>query len=129
MSSDRDGRHPPERGEDGQPQDPKPVWKVDRDESIARAAERPDHEATGKPGAGKLVYIDEYGQRRHLPADLSRLSTDERDAAIGALSAALGADPDYATIAALERLAEMHASGAISEEIYLREKRRLESRS
>lgn len=123
-----DGRHPPERGEEGPPQDPKPVWKVDRDESIARAAEGPDREAAGGPGTGKLVYTDEHGRRRHLPADLSRLSTDERDAAIGALSSALGADPDYATIAALERLAEMHASGAISEEIYLREKRRLESR-
>lgn len=42
-----------------------------------------------------------------------------------ALSSALGADPDYAVVAALERLAELRAAGTVSEEDYKRERRRL----
>lgn len=121
------GRNPFRRRKDEQPKASKPIWRVDREESIARAAEEPGGEATPQPGGGKLVYVDEEGRRRRLPADLSRLSTGERDAAIAAMSSALGADPDYARVAALERLAELRASGAIPEETFLREKRRLES--
>lgn len=50
----------------------------------------------------------------------------ERDARLAALSSALGAaDPDYSRIAALERLAELRAAGAVSQEDYDRERRRL----
>lgn len=57
---------------------------------------------------------------------MSQLSDDEIHAAATALSYELGAvRPSEATIAAIERLNEMRASGAVSEENYRREKRRL----
>jgi len=54
-------------------------------------------------------------------------SVDELAAAAVELSSALGAPPAAdARIAALERLTELRAAGAISEEDFAREKRRLE---
>lgn len=73
--------------------------------------------------------VDEAASRarlRRLPADLSRLSSEEIAAAATAMSIELGAvEPSYAQIAAVEHLNEMRASGAVSEENYLREKRRI----
>ena len=102
-------------------------WRVDE---RATSAELASDQAPppGSPAAGRVVYVDENGQPRRLPADLSRLSTDERDAAIAALSQALGAPaPDYARMAAIERLTELRAAGKMSEEQYHKERRRLES--
>ncbi len=96
-----------------------PAWKVDPEESHAHLV-KPD-----EPG-GKLVYVDEHGRRRRLPADVGTLPPHERRAAAAALSSALGApDPGYARVAALERLAEMRAAGTLSKENYERERRRL----
>lgn len=110
----------PDPDESAEGPDPEPVWKVDREESLARAQE-PD-----QPPGGRLVYVDEHGRRRRLPADMDELKPEELRAATGALSSALGApDPDYARLAALERLTEMRAAGTVSEENYQRERRRL----
>lgn len=55
-------------------------------------------------------------------------SEEERDAALAAMSQALGAAaPDVARVAAIERLTELRAAGRISEEQYRKERRRLES--
>lgn len=52
----------------------------------------------------------------------------DRDAALAAMSQALGAaPPDVARMAAIERLTELRAAGRISEEQYRDERRRLES--
>ncbi len=100
--------------------DREPAWKADRADSLARMLE-----GTEQPG-GKLVYVDEHGRRRSLPADMAALTPEERRAAISALSSELGApDPDYARLAAIERLTEMRAAGTVSEENYKRERRRL----
>ncbi len=110
----------PHEGEPAGGPDPEPAWKVDEEESLDRSLE-PDQQ----PG-GKLVYVDEHGRRRHLPADMTELTPAERRAATGALSSALGApDPGYARLAAVERLTEMRAAGTVSEENYKRERRRL----
>lgn len=94
-------------------------WKVDAARSLARLL---------KPGGrrgGKLVYVDEQGRRRRLPAE-EELTSEELRAAADALSSALGApDPDLARLAAVERLTELRAAGAVSEEDYKRERRRL----
>lgn len=98
-----------------------PDWRVDADASRARLSDPADD----APG-GKLVYTDEQGRQRRLPADMSELSSGEAAAAARALSYELGAvEPSYAQIVALERLSELHASGAFSDEDYDREKRRL----
>lgn len=100
--------------------DGEPAWKVDKADSLARL-----RKAGERPG-GRLVYVDENGNRRRLPADMAALTPDERRAAVAALSSALGApDPDYARLAAVERLTEMRAAGTLSEEDYRRERRRL----
>lgn len=103
------------------------VWRVD--ERATSAELMPDPAAPLRPpGAdGRVVYVDESGQRRRLPADLGELSDEERDAAIAAMSQALGAaPPELARTAAIERLTEMRAAGRIGEEQYQRERRRLE---
>jgi len=96
------------------------AWKVDPAESLARLRR------SGEPAGGRLVYVDEHGRRRRLPADMATLSPEQLRAAAAALSSALGApDPDYARLAAVERLTEMRAAGTLGEEDYLRERRRL----
>jgi Short C-terminal domain len=101
----------------------KPQWRVDEEESRARLPEE-DHWEPPKPGGeGKLVYVDEQGQHRRLPVDMT---VEERDAASAALSSALGGpSPDDARLAAIERLNELRAAGVFSEEDFNREKRRL----
>jgi hypothetical protein len=84
-----------------------------------------DPDPTGKTG-GALIYTDERGVQRRLPADLSELSSQEIAAAARASSYELGApDLSYAKIAAIERLNELRSAGAVSEENYLKEKRRI----
>jgi len=96
------------------------AWAVDEADSLARLRE------SGERAGGRLVYVDEHGRRRRLPADMADLTPGEVRAAAGALSSALGApDPDYARLAAVERLTEMRAAGTVSEENYKRERRRL----
>jgi hypothetical protein len=110
----------PPRGDPAGGHDEEPAWKVSEAESLARLR-RPD-----QPPGGRLVYVDEHGERRRLPADMSTLTPEERRAAVAALSSELGApDPDYARLAAVERLTELRAAGAVSEENYNRERRRL----
>jgi len=103
-----------------------PTWYIDAADSIARAQRE---SPAGRPlgvGPGMLTYVDENGKRHQLPENLRNLSVEERQAALAALSSAAGAPPpDAARIAALERLNELRAAGAVSEENYAREKRRL----
>ena len=102
------------------------AWRVDDD---AMAAELNADSAPLAPasGEGRVVYLDENGQPRRLPASLGELTPAERDAAIGALSQALGAAaPNAARLAAIERLTEARAAGRISEEQFHKERRRLE---
>jgi len=95
-------------------------WEVDKDESLARLARKAEE------AGGALVYVDEHGRRRRLPADLDELTPEQRRAAVAALSSALGApDPGYARLAAVERLTELRAAGRLSEENYQRERKRL----
>lgn len=100
------------------------AWRVDEKATVDDAtADQP--QASG--GAGRVVYTDDEGQPRRLPSDLSRLTSEHRDAALAAMSQALGgAAPDAARMAAIERLTEIRAAGGISEADYLRERRRLE---
>jgi hypothetical protein len=107
-------------GEAADGPDREPVWKVDEAESVDRLLE------PGEPPGGRLVYVDQHGRRRRLPADMSTLTPEELRAARAALSSASGApDPGYARLAAVERLTEMRAAGTVSEENYKRERRRL----
>ncbi|MFP5361197.1 MAG: hypothetical protein ACLGI5_00535 [Thermoleophilia bacterium] len=105
----------------------KPSWRVDEtatsDELNAGRAGQVPPAAAG----GRVVYVDENGLRRHLPADLSELSGAQRDAAIGAMARSLGAAPrDLARRAAIERLTELRAAGKMTEEQFHTERRRLE---
>ncbi len=117
MNEDRPG------SSDEQESGATPKWQVDAAATSERLKDRaPEQEA----GGGRLVYTDEHGRQRRLPADLSGLSSGEIKAAAKASSAELGAgEPSYVQIVAIERLNELRASGAFSEEDYLREKRRL----
>lgn len=102
-------------------------WRVDERATSADLAADPAAPLPPAAGEGRLVYVDENGRPRRLPADLGELSREERDAAIAATSRALGAGPpDYARMAAIERLTELRAAGKMTEEQYHKERRRLE---
>lgn len=99
------------------------TWRV-KERATADLAAEPHPPTDG----GRVVYEDEHGRPRRLPADLGELSPEQRDAAIGALSQALGAGPpDAARAAAIERLTELRAAGKMTEEQFQKERRRLES--
>lgn len=113
------------RSEDDEPK-AKPDWRVDAEASLERLRNPAADDRAPQAGAGRLLYTDEQGAQRRLPADMSELSRQEVVAAAKAMSYELGAvEPSYAQIVAIERLNELRASGAWSEEDYLREKRRI----
>ncbi len=119
------GKDEPPRGEDAGERDGKPVWEVDQEATRARLRVEASRTGPGEAG-GKMIYADQHGKHRRLPADMSELTGAELGATAAALSSELGApSPDYARIAAVERLNELRAAGAVSEENYIREKRRL----
>lgn len=102
------------------------TWRIDED---AMAAEMtPDAPSLGEgPPGGRVVFRDQDGQPQRLPADLSRLTAEERNAAIAAMSHVLGAPaPGDARMAAIERLSELRAAGKITEEQFQKERRRIE---
>ncbi|MBW3608215.1 MAG: hypothetical protein KY463_07650 [Actinobacteria bacterium] len=100
-------------------------WRVDQDATTADLMADP---APPPAGGGRVVFVDENGRPRRLPADLGELSPEQRDAAIDAMAQALGgATPDAARVAAIERLTELRAAGKMSEEQFQKERRRLES--
>lgn len=104
-----------------------PEWRVDEAATSAEVTQDPAP-LDESPSEGRVVFEDEDGHRRQLPEDMSRLSTEQRDAALAAMSQALRAGPpDFARVAAIERLTEMHAAGRISAEQFEKERRRLES--
>ncbi len=116
----------PPRAQDPEEPDSKPVWEVDQEATRARLRVEASRTGPGKAGGGKMIYADQQGKHRRLPADMSELTGAELGAAAAALSAELGGQtPDYARIAAIERLTELRAAGAVSEENFIREKRRL----
>lgn len=118
--SDMGDEEPPSRDEAAGGPDPDPAWEVDRAESLDRLRRGEE------PPGGKLVYVDEHGRQRRLPPELAELTPEERRAAVAGLSRALGGpDPDYARLAAVERLNELRAAGKFSEEDFIRERRRL----
>jgi hypothetical protein len=108
--------------------DPAPEWHVDRTASRERLRNYdPVAERKGQRVGGWLIYTDEHGAQRRIPEEVGELSSGEITSAARALSSELGAaEPSYAKLAAIERLTEVYAAGTISEETYLREKRRLE---
>lgn len=104
----------------------KPDWRVDASASRARLQDSKGDLTAAEAGMGKLVYTDEHGRQRRLPADLGELGRGEVEAAAKASSYELGAvEPSYVQIVAIERLNELRAAGRFSEEDYLREKRRI----
>ena len=106
------------------------TWRVD--ESATTADASADRTAPWDPsypsaGGGRVAFVDENGEQRRLPDDMSQLRPEERDAAIEGMSQALGAGPpDRARMAAIERLTELRAAGKIDEEQFHKERRRLE---
>ena len=102
------------------------TWHVDDDAMAAELTPDSPPLSEGARG-GRVVFVDESGRSRRLPADLDELTPEQRDAAIEAMSQALGAPaPDDARMAAIERLTELRASGRMTEEQFQKERRRLE---
>ena len=105
------------------------TWRVDEDATSADALEgrATPWDPSNPSGGGRVVFVDEDGEQRRLPDDMSQLRAEERDAAIAGMAQALGAGPpDQARMAAIERLTELRAAGKISEEQFHKERRRLE---
>lgn len=103
------------------------VWRVDDSATAADLTRDRAASDDPSPAGGRVVFTDDNGEPRRLPADMSQLAPEQRDAAIEALSQALGSGPpDYARMAAIERLTELRAAGKISEEQFQKERRRLE---
>lgn len=125
MDTDKSPRG--EGEEEGAPDDAEPVWKVEGEESMDKLVEQTPPSDPDYDGGGMMIFTDERGQRRRIPAERGELSSGEMRAAADALHRDLGRAPaDYARIAAIERLTELKASGKMSEEDFLREKKRLE---
>ena len=103
-------------------------WRVDEDATAADLHLPADRIRPLRPNEeGRTVFRDVDGQRRRLPADLTGLSRGDRDAALQAMGNALGTGPpNFAVMAAVQRLDEMRASGRISQEQYEKERRRIE---
>lgn len=120
MNQDRSSRNDEDEPE------AKPDWRVDAVASLERLRGGAAEVEAPQAGGGRLIFTDERGRQRRLPADLGQLSRQETEAAAKAMSYELGAvEPSYAQVAAIERLNELRASGAWSEADYLREKRRI----
>ncbi|MGI8623463.1 MAG: hypothetical protein ACR2NB_08250 [Solirubrobacteraceae bacterium] len=103
------------------------TWRASEKATLDDVAADPTEPLPPRHGGGRVVYEDDTGRHRRLPADLSELTAEERDAALAAMSQALGgAAPDAARLAAIERLTEIRAAGRISQADFLRERRRLE---
>jgi hypothetical protein len=127
MGDENPPRDEPRDEEDGEP-DQDPVWKVEGEASMDSLLGQTSPEDARAEGEGMMIYTDEHGRRRRIPAERGALSRGELRAASNALQADLGAAPvDYARMAAIERLTELRASGKMSEEDFLREKKRLEN--
>ena len=100
--------------DDDRPEDPRPPAG-----DLVEALSRLRAEA-----AEGRVSVAEY--RRRAAAAIAAASDEEVAAATSELSSALGAAPaDDARNAAVERLTELRAAGAITEEQFAREKQRL----
>ncbi len=118
---------PPRKDEEGEPERD-PVWKVEGEESMDSLLGQTSPSDARADGEGMMIYTDEHGRRRRIPAERGALSSRELRAAAAALRADLGAPaPDYARMAAIERLTELRAAGKMNEEDFLREKKRLEN--
>jgi len=103
-------------------------WGVDEGATSADMVDDPAPLDPRGGTEGRVVFRDEHGMPRRLPADLSRISHQHRDAALAAMGDALRAGPpNVAVQAALHRLREMRASGKMTEEQYQKEKTRLEN--
>jgi hypothetical protein len=108
--------------------DEKIDWTVDEAATTDDLLADPEAPLRPPEGGGRVVFVDESGAQRRLPPNLGELSRAQRDAALSAMSRALGAGPqDYAKTAAIERLTELRAAGKISDEKFERERRRLEN--
>ncbi len=116
------------RGDEEEAPDAEPVWKVEGEESMDKLVEQTSPSDPDAEGGGMMIFTDEHGRRRRIPTERGALSGGELRAAAQALHRDLGAAPaDYARMAAIERLTELHASGKMSEADFLREKKRLEN--
>ncbi len=122
------GENDPHREDKEGQADAEPVWKVEGEETMDSLVEPDSSPLPRADGEGMMIYTDEHGRRRRIPAERGALSSGELRAAAAALRADLGAAPvDYARTAAIERLNELRASGKMSQEDFEREKKRLEN--
>lgn len=116
------------RDDGDEPPDAEPVWKVEGEETMDKLQQQKSPSSPTYDGGGMMIFTDEQGRRRRIPVERGALSSGELRAAANALRADLGGPaPDYARVAVIERLNELRASGKMSEEDYLREKKRLEN--
>lgn len=103
-------------------------WDVDQGATSAEIVDDPAPLDPRAGSEGRVVFRDEHGMPRRLPADLSQLSPQHRDAALEAMGNALRAGPpNVAAQAAIHHLSQLRAAGKISEEQFQKEKARLES--
>jgi hypothetical protein len=116
----------PDRGEEEETPTEQPEWKVEGEESMDSMLEQTPPGDPSYDGGGMMIFTDEHGRRRRIPAERGTMSGRDLGAAARALQNDLGAAPrDYAKVALLERLNELRASGKMSEENFLKEKKRL----
>ena len=104
-----------------------PVWKVEGEETMDKLQNQIPPSSPRYDGGGMMIFTDEQGRRRRIPAERGQMSSPDMRAAANALQRDLGAPAaDYRMAAVMERLNELRASGRMSEEDYEREKKRLQ---
>lgn len=126
---DTDNTPRPDEGEgEGADAGEEPVWKVEGEETMDKLQNQIPPSSPRYDGGGMMIFTDEQGRRRRIPAERGQMGSVEMRAAAHALHRDLGAPAaDYRMAAVMERLNELRASGRMSEEDYQREKRRLEN--
>jgi hypothetical protein len=116
----------PNRSDEEEDPAEQPEWQVEGEKSMDSMLEQTPPSDASYDGGGMMIFTDEHGQRRRIPAERGTMSGRDLGAAARALQRDLGAAPtDYAKVALLERLNELRASGRMSEEDFLKEKKRL----
>src|SRR5262245_57780486 len=106
----------PAAGPDPAKPDPDPVWEGAGEETMDQLMEQASPSDPAFDGGGMIIYTDEHGNRRRLPAERGTMSSAELRAAANALHRDLGGPAiDYARVSVIERLNELRASGRMSE--------------
>ena len=99
----------PNRGDEEEPPGEQPEWKVEGEESMDSMLEQTPPSDASYDGGGMMIFTDEQGRRRRIPAERGTMSGRDLGAAAQALQKDLGAATSRLREGGLARAAERAA--------------------